>query len=104
MRMRQRPLGVLPESAATTPLEAPPKKVAAEEKREVTGQIPGPASARRAVPEERLEAGGNAASPARTSFELRPRGTGVPPAERAESVDPGGIIDWLLNEYPARRQ
>jgi hypothetical protein len=28
----------------------------------------------------------------------------VQPREESERIDPGSIIDWLLSEYPARRQ
>jgi type II secretory pathway predicted ATPase ExeA len=74
VRTRQPPIGAPPAAGVNTPSKAPPKVVASDEKREVTGRLPGPASI-----------------------------TSIVPAERAESMDPGGIIDWLLNEYTPRR-
>jgi type II secretory pathway predicted ATPase ExeA len=108
LRMRQRPVGVLPPSAAVTLSKAPPTKVAAEEKQEATERVPDPASVGSVARDERRGAGGRVASQA-----AREQGASVaPPARRAggsaaggvESVDPGEIIDWLLNEYAARRQ
>ena len=49
----------------------------------------------------------DAAPAARTQVVTAPTSSGArrpPEVQAAEESDPGGIIDWLLSEYPARRQ
>jgi type II secretory pathway predicted ATPase ExeA len=108
MRMRQRPVDRLPAAPAITSVRVAPTRITADEPQEAPERVPDPASARRGVPDGRQGAGGRTARPAAPDqgarVTPRPRAAGGPPAERTESLDPGGIIDWLLNEYPARRQ
>ena len=55
----------------------------------------------------RSESPADAAPAARTQVVTAPTSSGArrpPEVQAAEESDPGGIIDWLLSEYPARRQ
>ena len=46
----------------------------------------------------------NQESPPVAPADTTRRARDVRTSEASDTVDPAGIIDWLLSEYPARRQ
>lgn len=115
MRIRRRPVERPSERLVQRPLERPADRLVEPPPEPPPAPAvtkPRPVAPTTPVPEQRREVAGAKARPASRDQEAG----ATPPAsaarrpgevrtgEGADAVDPAGIIDWLLSEYPARRQ